>query len=84
MVIKEFYITRSDGVNLYRSCSDKGVQIRKVGTDEIYDEAVDVENAPYTYTETDEPIEGDTEVVDTDEATEEDYIAALAELGVEE
>lgn len=79
MVIKEFYITRSDGVNLYRSCSDKGVQIRKVGTDEIYDEAVDVENAPYTYTETDEPIEGDTE-----EATEEDYIAALAELGVTE
>lgn len=78
MVIKEFYITRSDGVNLYRSCSDKGVQIRKVGTDEIYDEAVDVENAPYTYTETDEPIEGDTE-----EATEEDYIAALAELGVD-
>ena len=79
MIVKEFYITRSDGVNLYRSCSDKGVQIRKVGTDEIYDEAVDVENAPYTYTETDEPIEGDTE-----EATEEDYIAALAELGVEE
>ena len=59
MVIKEFYITRSDGVNLYRSCSDKGVQIRKVGTDEIYDEAIDVENAPYTYEETDMPIEGE-------------------------
>lgn len=57
MVIKEFYITRSDGVNLYRSCSDKGVQIRKVGTDEIYDEAIDVENAPFAYEETDQALE---------------------------
>lgn len=61
MVKKEFYRTRSDGVNLYRSYSDKGVQIQKVGTDEVYDEAIDVENAPYTYEETDIPIEeGDT------------------------
>ena len=57
MVIKEFYITRSDGVNLYRSYSDKGVQIRKVGTDEIYDEAIDVENAPFAYEETDQALE---------------------------
>ena len=57
MVIKEFYITRSDGVNLYRSCSDKGVQIRKVGTDEIYDEAIDVESAPFVYEETDQALE---------------------------
>ena len=78
-IITEHYKTREDGVNLYRTYSDKGVQIRKVGTNEIYDEAIDVESAPYTYTETDKPIEGDTE-----EATEEDYIAALAELGVEE
>ena len=57
MVIKEFYITRSDGVNLYRSYSDKGVQIRKVGTDEIYDEAIDVESAPFVYEETDQALE---------------------------
>lgn len=57
MVKKEFYRTRSDGVNLYRSYSDKGVQIQKVGTDEVYDEAIDVENAPYTYVETSTPIE---------------------------
>jgi hypothetical protein len=39
-----------------------GLMIRKVGTDEIYDEAVDVESAPYTYEETDIPI-GQEEIV---------------------
>lgn len=57
MVVKEFYTTRQDGVNLYRTYSDKGLQIRKVDTDEIYDEAIDVENAPFEYEETDIPIE---------------------------
>jgi hypothetical protein len=57
MIIKEFYETREDGVNLYRTYSDKGVKIQKVGTDEIYDEAIDVEGAPFTYEETAEPIE---------------------------
>ena len=59
MIIKEFYMTRTDGVNLYRTYSNKGLQIHKIGTDEIYDEAVDVENAPYTYEETDTLIGGD-------------------------
>jgi hypothetical protein len=57
MLKKEFYITRSDGVKLYRSYSTEGLKIRKVGTDEIYDDAIDVEWASYTYKETDEPIE---------------------------
>ena len=57
MIIKEFYITRKDGVNLYRTYSDKGVVIHKVNTDEYYDEAIDIENAPYEYEETDQPIE---------------------------
>lgn len=59
MIVKEFYKTRADGVNLVRTYSDKGMQIRKVGTDEVYDEAIDIENAPYTYEETDMPIEGE-------------------------
>ena len=59
MVIKEFYRTREDGVNLNRTYSDQGLKIRKVGTDEVYDEAIDIENAPYTYEETDEPIESE-------------------------
>lgn len=56
-IIKEFYKTRQDGVNLFRTYSDEGKQIRKVGTDEVYDEAIDIENAPYTYEETDIRIE---------------------------
>jgi hypothetical protein len=57
MIVREFYETRFDGVNLYRTYSDADLKIRKVGTDEIYDEAIDIEGAPYTYKETDMPIE---------------------------
>lgn len=49
---KEFYKTRSDGVNLYRTYSDDGKVIQKVGTDELYDEAIDVQGSPFVYTET--------------------------------
>ena len=48
-------------------------EIRKIGTDEIYDDAMDVLN--YQYEETDIPLEDE-------DATEADYLAALAELGV--
>lgn len=57
MIIKEFYATRKDGVNLYKTYSDKNVYIKKQGTDEEYDAAIDVENSPYTYEETEEVIE---------------------------
>ena len=73
MIKKEFYKTRSDGVNLYKTYSDKGYLIKQVETGELYQEAIDVENAPYTYEETDIP---------TEEATKEDYLNALAKLGV--
>ena len=62
MIIKEFYKKREDDVNLYRTFSDIGLQIRKVGTDEIYDEAIDVDGTSYVYEETDKLI--DTEVID--------------------
>ena len=57
MVVTEFYGQRKDGVNLYKTYSDINHYIRKVGTDEVYSEAVDVEDAPYTYEETDKDIE---------------------------
>lgn len=57
MVIREFYMQRKDGVNLYRSYSNEGYKIKQVETGLIYDEAIDVENAPYTYEETNEKIE---------------------------
>ena len=58
MAIKrEFYRTREDGVNLYRTYSDEGMMIQKVGTDEVYDEAIDVEGASFKYVETNIRIE---------------------------
>ena len=56
MIVKEFYRVREDGVILNKTYSDIGFKIRKVGTDEIYDEAIDVDNAPFEYEETDEII----------------------------
>ena len=60
-IIKEFYKTREDEVKLYRTYSDEGYMIKKVGTDEVYEEAIDVESASYEYEETTELIEGVSE-----------------------
>ena len=76
MIKKEFYKTRKDGINLYRTYSDEGYRIKQIETSNVYDEAIDVEDAPYTYEETDMPIEKEN-------ATEQDYLEALAKLGVE-
>lgn len=57
MIIKEFYKIRADEVKLYRTYSDEGRQILQNETGIIYTEAIDVENAPYTYTESGEPAE---------------------------
>jgi hypothetical protein len=56
MITREFYATRKDGVNLYKTYSDRKVMIQKVGTSEIYDEAIDIEGANYFYEETDKLI----------------------------
>ena len=42
---------------LLRTYSDAGRRIQQVGTDEIYDEAIDLATSGYTYTETDEYID---------------------------
>ena len=76
MIKRELYKTRTDGVNLYKTYSDEGYRIKQIETSNVYDEAIDVEDAPYTYEETDMPIEEEN-------ATEEDYLKALAKLGVE-
>ena len=59
MIIKEFYKKRSDGVNLYRTYSDSRLMIRQVETGDVYTEAIDVENAAYTYEETGMSIDAD-------------------------
>ena len=53
MIVREHYKTRTDGVELYKTYSDAGYLIRQVETGAEYDEAIDVDGAPYTYTETD-------------------------------
>lgn len=59
MIVREFYKTREDGVKLYKTYSDDYYKIKKIGTEEIYNEAIDVENASYEYQETTIPIEID-------------------------
>ena len=57
MIQKEFYRQREDGVKLFRTYSTESKYIKKVGTNEEYSEAIDIEGAPYTYEETDKEIE---------------------------
>ena len=62
MIKREFYKERNDGVKLYKTYSDENYRIQKVGTNEIYDEAIDIEGSNYEYIETDEKIEEVEEV----------------------
>lgn len=57
MIQREYYKTREDGVMLFRTYSDRNCLILQVETGILYEEAVDIETAPYTYEETDQPIE---------------------------
>lgn len=66
MIVREFYRTRKDGVSLYRTYSDAGYMIRQTQTGAEYAEAVDVADAPYTYTETETKIPEDGAPEDTD------------------
>lgn len=52
MVKTEFFETRADGVKLYRTYSDdEKMELLQNETGQRYGEAIDVEGAPYTYTE---------------------------------
>lgn len=57
MIQTKFYEARPDGVNLYRTYSDAGLKIKCDQTEAVYDEAIDIENSGYTYSETEERIE---------------------------
>lgn len=54
MIIKELYMTRQDGVKLFRTYSDESKCIIQNETGDLYDESIDVEGAPYTYREIEE------------------------------
>lgn len=61
MVVKEHYQTRTDGVELVRTYSDTGHRILQVETGIVYDEAIDVSPCRYTYVETEDFVEADTD-----------------------
>lgn len=63
MIVREFYTQRKDGVKLYRTYSDAGMMIRQNETGAEYAEAVDVTDAPYTYTETETKIPEDADAL---------------------
>ena len=56
MVIREFYRETKDGAKLYKTYSDSNLYIRKIGTDEVYSVAIDVESSNFKYVETEEQI----------------------------
>lgn len=56
MIVKEYFTTRKDGIKLYRTYSDINKIIHKIGTNEEYLDAIDVETAKYVYEETDKEI----------------------------
>ena len=72
MIQREYYTTRFDNVNLFRTFSDEGFYIRQEQTGILYEEAIDVEDSEYTYTETDLPlpIQPDAEEEEAEEADE--------------
>lgn len=57
MIIKEFFKTRTDGVDLYKTYSNEGFKIRQNETGNIFDEAIDISSASFSYSETDMLIE---------------------------
>lgn len=63
--------------NRVRHYSDMSVKIKQVETGIRYDDAVDIVPCPYTYEETDIPIDEQAE-----EAQAEDYREALERMGV--
>jgi hypothetical protein len=73
MIVKEPYKSLPDGKERVRYFSDTDLKIRKVGTDEVYDEAIELVDTIVEYEEVDIPTE-------ETEATEEDYQEALREM----
>lgn len=58
-VKKEFYKTRADGVQLVRTYSTDGLPLKKKGTSEVYEEAIDISTSKFEYEEVVDVKEGD-------------------------
>jgi hypothetical protein len=77
MIIAEPLRTREDGTILIRTYSDSGYMVERDGV--MYDEAIDPIEFGREYIETNVKRESS----DFQDATEQDYQNALAEMGVE-
>lgn len=62
MIVHEHYGELPDGIELRRTYSNEGKYIRKVGTSEIYEEAIDTAPVSFEYEETEAVINGDEEL----------------------
>ena len=83
MIIKELFKTRNDGIKLYKQYSDLGVKLRQVETDTLYDCPIDVEDAPFTYEETDILIEQynyNNQPLNPDEISASEFMALMEEV----
>lgn len=49
-----------NNIEYTKTYSDEGFKIKKIGTEEVYDEAIDI--VDYEYEETDELVEGNSEL----------------------
>lgn len=63
MITTEFYRTREDGVNLYKTYSTINHYIIQDQTGAEYIEAIDIENSGYTYTESDKEITDEEDII---------------------
>ena len=79
MIERVYHSTRADGVKLYKTYSTDNFKIRQVETGHVYDTAIDVENAPYTYEETAERAETAKEWVDKEKFVNAVYTLVPAE-----
>ena len=68
MMIKHDKFLREDGVPMIHRWSDLGLKMRQNETGESYDDAVDIDDGRYSYSETDIKIE--SEVKENESITE--------------
>jgi hypothetical protein len=80
MIIKEEYKTRTDGVKLFRIYSDAGKSIIQNESGVVYTEAIDVETAPYTYSEYEAIVDPEDTTPEVPEGADESIIMTRAQL----
>lgn len=79
MIVQELYERRPDGTELIRTSSDQNKYIRKVGTLDLYEDAIDIAPVRFQYEETDIDIEPDEDATQAPELTSEEGSGDVAD-----